>query len=192
MLRHYHFNWLTNRKKAPLIVSGGASAQSQASSLRSLCSIIVYFEEEKSFCRVALWLHPGCYKKATPALTSARTELWEVLHLVGPPVCLPGVCTSNWGGWLFRCDGQELKKAFHSQKACTSLQCCEEVGSWTSAETKQAASVVLHLNNTWEVLRKPSVHWRTDTSEEQSSRKVDRRPTLGFHPGRVQSSGVLS
>lgn len=56
-----------------------------------------------------MWLHPGCYKKATPASTSERTEQcrhWVVLHLVSLSVC---VFTSSWGGLLLRCANQELR-----------------------------------------------------------------------------------
>ncbi len=55
-----------------------------------------------------MWLHPGCYKKATPAPTSKRTEQHRhrvVLHLASPSVC---VFTPSWWGLLLRCASKEM------------------------------------------------------------------------------------
>lgn len=90
MLHHYHRNVVYQKKGH--FDRGRLSAQSQACSLKSLCSIIVSSEEEKSLCRVAVRLHPGGYKKATPASASRNRADAERCS------------TWNLGGLLMRCD----------------------------------------------------------------------------------------
>lgn len=80
-----------------------------SSLLTSLFYYFVRWRVAVILCRVAMWLHPGCYKKATPAPTLERTEQcrdWVVQRLERLPVC---ASTSHWGGLLLRCASQEFK-----------------------------------------------------------------------------------
>lgn len=83
----------------------------------SLFYYCVLWRVAVTLCRVAMWLHPGCYKKATPAPTLERTKQcrdWVVLHLVALSVC---ACTSRWGGLLLRCASQEFKTCSSSKSS---------------------------------------------------------------------------
>lgn len=86
-------------------------------------------------CRVAMWLHPGCYKKATPAPTLERTAQcgdWVVLHSVGQY----GLCAYlRLRRVTFEIYQPGISNVFQFQKLKPS--CALSRWSGTSAETRK-------------------------------------------------------